>query len=182
MVVHDRLSLKNDRLLKNGGNCFPIFYTVIVKMRGEEMQVEIKIDVSCKEPKIVVVTDRMTDEINGIVQKLSAEHQTTIIGFKDDVAEILEPSDVYRVFAFNGKVLADTNRGEYSLRLRLYEIEQRLDNHVFVRISNSEIINLKNVKSFDLSFAGTICVTLSNGMVTYVSRRYVAKIKQVLGI
>ena len=100
MVVHDRLSLKNDRLLKNGGNCFPIFYTVIVKMRGEEMQVEIKIDVSCKEPKIVVVTDRMTDEINSIVQKLSAEHQTTIIGFKDDVAEILEPSDVYRVFAF----------------------------------------------------------------------------------
>ena len=54
--------------------------------------------------------------------------------------------------------------------------------HAFVRISNSEIINLKKVKSFDLSFAGTICVTLSNGQTTYVSRRYVSKIKQVLGM
>ena len=37
-------------------------------------------------------------------------------------------------------------------------------------------------EDFDLSFAGTICVSLSNGTVTYVSRRYVAKIKQLLGI
>ena len=62
------------------------------------------------------------------------------------------------------------------------ELEERLAKDRFVRISNSEIINLKQVKGFDLSFAGTICVTLSGGTVTYVSRRYVAKIKQVLGI
>ncbi|MDE5616672.1 MAG: LytTR family transcriptional regulator, partial [Clostridia bacterium] len=51
-----------------------------------------------------------------------------------------------------------------------------------VRISNSEIINLKFVKKFDLSFNGTICVLFSNGSVTYVSRRYVSKIKNTLGI
>jgi len=51
-----------------------------------------------------------------------------------------------------------------------------------VRISNSEIINLRKVKAFDLSLAGTIQVSLLNGTVTYVSRRYVPKIKQVLGI
>ena len=48
--------------------------------------------------------------------------------------------------------------------------------------SENEIINLKKVRGFDLSFTGTICVSLSNGTVTYVSRRYVAKIKQFLGI
>ena len=65
---------------------------------------------------------------------------------------------------------------------RLYEIEERLNPHQFVRISNSEIINLKRVDNFDLSFTGTICVKLSNGTTTYVSRRYVAKIKKILGI
>lgn len=146
------------------------------------MQIEIKIDESFKEPKIIVVTDKMTDEINEIVKKLSDDKTTMIAGFKNDIVEILEPDNIYRVFSLNGKVIAETNCGEYSLRLRLYEAEQRLDSHIFVRISNSEIINLKKVRGFDLSFTGTICVTLSNGTVTYVSRRYVARIKKMLGI
>lgn len=146
------------------------------------MQVEIKIDENCKEPKVIVMADKMTDEINVIIKRLSDEQPQMIAGFKDDIVKVLEPSDIYRVFATSGKVLAETHHGEYTLRLRLYEMEQRLDSNFFVRISNSDIINLKKVKSFDLSFTGSICVTLSNGTVTYVSRRFVAKIKQLLGI
>lgn len=146
------------------------------------MQVEIKIDRNCKEPKIIVVTDRMTEETAMIIKKISDEPPAAMAGFKDDMAEVLEPEDIYRIFACGGKVFAETVRGEYIIRMRLYEAEQRLKNHMFVRISNSEIINLKKVKGFDLSFTGTICVTLASGTVTYVSRRYVAKIKRVLGI
>ena len=47
---------------------------------------------------------------------------------------------------------------------------------------SSEIINLKAVRSFDLSRAGTIRVALKNGEAAYVSRRYVAKIKEALGM
>ncbi|MEE3451384.1 MAG: LytTR family DNA-binding domain-containing protein, partial [Acutalibacteraceae bacterium] len=68
------------------------------------------------------------------------------------------------------------------LRQRLYELEEQLNKYSFVRISNSEIINLKKVRNFDLSLSGTICVTLSDGTATYVSRRYVSKIKKVLGL
>ena len=146
------------------------------------MQIEIKIDEKCKEPKIIVVTDKMTDEINAVIQRLTDEQPQVLAGFREDTVEVLEMSCIYRVFAASGKVFAETDRGEYALRLRLYEAEQRLDSRFFVRISNSDIINLKKVRSFDLSLAGTICITLSNGTVTYVSRRSVAKIKQLLGI
>lgn len=150
------------------------------------MQIEIKIDEKYKEPKIIVMTDKMTDEVNAIIKRLSDEQPQVIAGFREDVVEVLEPSEIYRVFAESGKVFAETNHGEYALRLRLYEAEQRLDSKTFVRISNSDIINLRKVKSFDLSFdlsfVGTICITLSNGTVTYVSRRSVAKIKQLLGM
>ena len=146
------------------------------------MQIEIKIDEKCKEPKIIVVTDKMTDEINAVIQRLADEQPQVLAGFREDTVEVLEMSCIYRVFAASGKVFAETDRGEYTLRLRLYEAEQRLDSRFFVRISNSDIINLKKVRSFVLSLAGTICITLSNGTVTYVSRRSVAKIKQLLGI
>ena len=52
----------------------------------------------------------------------------------------------------------------------------------FIRISNSESINLKKVRNFDLSFTGTVCVVLSDGSKTYASRRYVTRLKGVLGI
>lgn len=146
------------------------------------MQIEIKIDENCKEPKIIVLTDKMTDEINDVVKKLSDTVPQMLAGFCGDTLKVLDQSQISRIYTAAGKIYAVTEAGEYSLRLRLYELEERLDKSSFVRISNSEIINLKKVKSFDLSFTGTICVNLLDGAVTYVSRRYIAKIKQVLGI
>ena len=146
------------------------------------MQIEIKIDSSYTEPKIIVLTASMTDDVNRMIQKLSDDIPQIISGSKDDKIEVLEQTDLIRVYANTGKVFAVTGKGEYVLRCRLYEIEERLDPHQFVRISNSEIINLKKVNNFDLSFTGTICVKLSDGTVTYVSRRYVPKIKKILGI
>ena len=146
------------------------------------MRVEVKIDNSCIEPKIIVLTASMTEEVSKIIQKLSDNNPQIITGSKNEKIEVLEQDELIRIYAANSRVFAVTNSGEYLLRLRLYEAEERLDPNQFVRISNSEIINLKKVKSFDLSFAGTICVELSNGTTTFVSRRYVSKIKKILGI
>ncbi len=146
------------------------------------MQVEIKIDTACTEPKIIVLTDRITDEVSDIVKKLSDDAPQILSGFRENTLEILEQNDIYRFYASAGKIYAETEKGKYTSRLRLYELEDRLDKNRFVRISNSEIVNIQKVQNFDLSFTGTICVSLTNGIVTYVSRRYVHKIKQILGI
>ena len=146
------------------------------------MQVELKIDPRCAEPRIVVVAAEMTEEIDALLKKLSGQDMQMITGQKDGKLEILEPAELIRVFAQGGKVLASARRGQYALRMRLYELEERLDPRRFVRISNSEIINLCEAESFDLSIAGTICVQMKNGETTYVSRRYVSKIKKILGL
>lgn len=146
------------------------------------MQIEVKIDDSYSEPKIVIFTASMTDEINDIVKKLTKDIPQIISGSKNNKFEILNQPDLIRVYAADGKVFAVTDKGEYILRLRLYEISEILNPDMFVRISNSEIINIRKVKNFDCSFTGTICVKLSNGTTTYVSRRYVSKIKKILGL
>ena len=81
-----------------------------------------------------------------------------------------------------GRVCAATDEGEFQLRQRLYELEERLEGGGFVRISNSELINLKRVRSFDLSLAGTIRVSLTDGSTAWASRRYVAKLRKTLGL
>ncbi|NCB29722.1 MAG: LytTR family transcriptional regulator, partial [Clostridia bacterium] len=145
------------------------------------MKIEVKIDAACEETKVVIYTNRATDEIQNLARRLSQDAPQVIVGFLEDEAVILSQEQMIRVFAEGGKVFAETDSGKYLLRLRLYEAEERLDSKHFVRISNAEIINLGMVRGFDLSFAGTICVRMKNEAVTYVSRRYVSKIKQVLG-
>ncbi len=146
------------------------------------MQVEIKIDRSCVDPKVIIMTASMTEDVRDIIQKLSDDRPQIISGSQNEKLTVLEPADLIRIYANAGKVFAVTDKGEYVLRLRLYEAEERLDARQFVRISNSEIINLKKVNHFDLSFTGTICVKLSDGSTAYVSRRYVSKIKKILGV
>ena len=48
------------------------------------MQIEIKIDTSCKEPKIIVLTDKMTEEVNAVVKKLSEETPQVLAGFREN--------------------------------------------------------------------------------------------------
>ncbi|MDE6133679.1 MAG: LytTR family transcriptional regulator [Oscillospiraceae bacterium] len=146
------------------------------------MEVEIKIDGDYKVPKIVIYTDSVTEDIKALAEKLSSENRQVITAFKDNTVKILDPDEIIRIYSFAGRVAAVTERGEFFLRRRLYELEELLVSKKFVRISNSEIINLKWVKEFDLSASGTICVSLTNLEVTYVSRRYVSKIKKILGI
>ena len=146
------------------------------------MKIEIKIDDSYIEPKILILTAAMTEDVNLILNKLSENTPQVISGCKNEKIEVIEQEDLIRIYAGSGKVFAVTEKGEYTVRFRLYEIEKRLNHNQFVRISNSEIINLKKVNNFDLSFTGTIRVELTNGTAAYVSRRYVSKIKKILGI
>lgn len=146
------------------------------------MKVEIKLDEGLSEPRIIIETNEITEEVADIVKRLSDERSDIITGFKDGQAEILEQKEIYSIFSANKRIYARTDKGEFVLRSRIYELEERLDKNSFVRISNSEIINLKKVEGFDLNLAGTICVKMKNGKVTYASRRYVSKIKKLLGI
>lgn len=146
------------------------------------MKVEIKINPLYEEPEILILTAAVTEEIQKLVSQLSKNQSRILAGWKDEKLEIIDEKSVNRIFAVNKKVVAATDTGEYLLHLRLYELEEQLDPHQFIRISNSEIIHLKKVKNFDLSLSGTICVQLKDGSKTYVSRRYVSKIKEMLGV
>ena len=147
------------------------------------MKVVLRIDPSLRRTQVVVCAPANTPEVQALVQRLSTEGAaSTFTAFREGQALLLPLGDILRFFADGKGVSCQTAGGVYAVRQRLYELEETLGGFGFVRISNSEIVNLKKVRGFDLSFAGTICVSLSDGSVTYVSRRYVSKIKQVLGI
>ena len=59
------------------------------------MKVEIRIDADCREPELIIVTDKKMEEAKALADRLSAETPRVITGFKDDAAEILEQCDIF---------------------------------------------------------------------------------------
>lgn len=147
------------------------------------MKVEVEIDRSCTEPVAIIRAASVSEEVQRAAELLADIGTLSIIpGFRDGSAHLLNPARIRRIYASGGKVYAVTDRGEYILRMRLYEAEKKLAHNGFIRISHSEILNLQEVEKFDLSLSGTILVVLSDGSTAYVSRRYVPRIREVIGM
>ncbi len=146
------------------------------------MKVKIQINSDYGETKVVIFAKELTEEVQNIQEKLMVWTPQVLSGFYGDRLEVIDLEDIVRIYAQDGRILLETEEKEYQLRLKLYELEERLDKGKFVRISRSEIINLKKAIDFDLSYVGTISVKLTNGVNSFVSRRYLKKVKQVLGI
>jgi DNA-binding LytR/AlgR family response regulator len=143
---------------------------------------EVVIDSSCKEPKVIILTDKMTDEIAEVMKRLSENSMDSLAVYSTRGVKIVECKDIIRIYTEKQKVFVQTAEGVYTVRLRLYELEEKLDSQVFVRISNSEIVNIKMITNMDISLTGTIGVLLKENIKTYASRRYVSKIKKLFGI
>lgn len=147
------------------------------------MRVEVHIDPDCRETVVTVTARSLTDGVRELVRRIDSERDGTIPGWREEELTPLAQAEILRFFAAQKEVYAQTESGEYLVKLRLYELEGRLDSGDFVRISHSEIVNLRRVTALDLSWAGTIKMTLAGGKaICWVSRRYVPKIKEALGV
>lgn len=144
------------------------------------MKVELKIDQNCEETKVVIYAKTIDDEISKIVENLQNKDSNTLNAFKDEEIYVLNQDEIQTIYAEEGKVFVKTDKSKYLLKKRLYELEEILNHKKFVRISNSEIVNIKKVEKFNFKVTGTIVLHFKNGEITYVSRRYINKIKEFL--
>ena len=146
------------------------------------MEVEIRTEPGRQEPKVIILAGEESEELRRLADKLSALAVGPVPAGRGEEKLLLPQGDFLRFYADGKGVSGQTAEEICAVPLRLYELEERLDATRFVRISNSEIISLNRVTAVDLSLSGTICMTLDGMVKAYVSRRYVKKIKEVLGI
>lgn len=146
------------------------------------MQIEFKRDPNQAEPKLTITAADLTEEVADLLRRLEHGQLGAITAFRDERVLLVRPEDVLRFFAEDKGVRVQTLKDTYTVRERLYELEEQLDPRSFVRISHSEIVNLRKVTDLDLTLTGTIKMTLEGGTACYVSRRYVKKIKQAIGL
>lgn len=147
-----------------------------------DLHVEFELDPACTEPVVIVRAAARDGQVEALL-RLLAQAPEPLTGWQGERAVRLDTADILRIYAGQKEVYAQGTDGtEYLLRQRLYELEERLRGTGFVRISNSEIVDLGKVTALDLTLTGTIKLTLRGGGECWVSRRYVKKLKEALGL
>lgn len=147
------------------------------------MDIRIEIDPKLTQPSVVIHCAEVTDEVQALVRQAKGLSPAAgLAGFAGSNAQILNPDDIVRVATEGRKVVAYTDSDKYELRMRLYQAEEKLGGEPFVRISQSEIINLRKVRHFDLSMSGIIRVVFDNGTSSFVARRHLDAIRVLLGM
>lgn len=156
-----------------------------MQIGGDTLKVGINIDRSVEEVEVLITAQEQSRTVNALYEHIvefDKKSLETLTAYRDDIAKIVNMTDVFRIYTGNQKVYIQTHQGEYAIRYRLYELEAALDKKQFLRISNSEIVNIKKIRDIDLSIIGRICIRFEDNTQTYVSRRYIPKIKKSLGI
>ena len=142
------------------------------------MDIKIFIDKERAE-EILIYAHERTSLIEEI-ERLVSESNLELIGYTDSEAIKINLVNVNCFISEGNKVFALTD-DRLQIRLRLYQLEDLLDDN-FIKINQSCIANIRQIKKVQATFSGAISVTFRNGYEDYISRRNLKSVKERLGV
>lgn len=135
-----------------------------------------------EEIEITINASSNSDILDKVIKNIQSisDNIDTVVGSKENNFSIINVQDVICFYSNEQNNYCKTKNGEYRIKKKLYELEESLDKNSFIRISNSSIVNIKFIESFDLSKIGNIVIKLLDGSTEDVSKRRISSIMKFL--
>lgn len=132
------------------------------------------------EDTVVVIKCK---EHNALIDRLVAalrimDRQITVL--YEGRLTVLDLEKILYIESVDRKCFIYTAEKLYESCNKLYELEQQLEQYLFVRINKACIVNLNNVESIRTYINRRLLLTLLNGEQLIVSRQYAEGIKALL--
>lgn len=133
-------------------------------------------------PYCVIHTKEMKSALKDLqnhIEKLDDNGKEALLPLWDkDFCLYTPKNEIIRIYSEDKKVLVKTTKeNALNLKLRLYQVEE-LNWNEFVRVSNTDIVNVAYIQKFDLSLTGVIRIILKDNSSVTVSRRYMKDVKE----
>ena len=145
------------------------------------MKINIKQDNTISETEITIICKQIDSELETIISNLSLI-DNTVAGKTEDETYFVSLLDVLYFETIDNKTFFYSKDKILETPLKIHQLEEKLSNTNFVRISKSIILNLKKVKSIKSEPNSRLVAALSNGEKVLVSRQYMQYIKNKLGV
>ncbi|MDI9470122.1 MAG: LytTR family DNA-binding domain-containing protein [Bacillota bacterium] len=129
--------------------------------------------------EITVCAKEKNERVEKLLSVLSEHSRQLVSSLQFSEKYHVNSSSVILIMRDGRYVTAKTVEGDYTIKDALARVEESLDPAWFVRISQSEIINLRYLKNWDFVGGGIIQVKMEYGIVSYTSRRYAKQIHEM---
>ena len=129
--------------------------------------------ISSNSINVIIESNTDNKSVNNFINYIQKYNSEIIVRENNELLKI-HYTDIFYCYGKGKDVYYKTEKSEYKLKSRLYEIEQFSKD--FIRISKSCVVNFAHAKKFDMSMVGSIIIELSDGTKLKVSRRRVIKV------
>ena len=126
--------------------------------------------IKCKEHNALI--DRLVAALRIMDRQITVLHEGRLT--------VLDLEKILYIESVDRKCFIYTAEKLYESCNKLYELEQQLEQYLFVRINKACIVNLHNVESIRTYINRRLLLTLLNGEQLIVSRQYAEGIKALL--
>ena len=137
-------------------------------------------DINTDDIEIVIKAKDKNAEVERILNLLDTNTENSIVCDMVLNEDIVDTDDIIIISKVGRYLSVKTVNNEYIVSQPLYKIEEELDKNWFVKISQSEIVNLRYVKKWSFDGGGIIKIELENNLYSYTSRRYAVVIQEIL--
>ncbi len=142
---------------------------------------KLKLFIDPEREEEILIYARKKSALTDAIERLVAENGFEIIGNNETESVKLNLNEICCFSVIGEKVFACTLSGDYRVRFRLYQLEEKLPD-TFVKINQSCIANTGMIDRFDSSVSGSLLVRFKNGSSDYVSRRQMKNVKERFGL
>ena len=144
------------------------------------MKVEVHIDSHFQEEAVMITAPALSarvEKIRDFVEMLDQKER--LRAKKEGETYLVETHLFHRFYIENRQVVGETKDDHFILTGPLYQLSEDLPSY-FLKISQSEIINTKEIDHLHFTTSGSVQIYLKNGSLAYSSRRYLKAIKEKL--
>lgn len=153
--------------------------SVVRKRWRTDVKLRLEEDISQKELEVLVKYAVMNEEVERLVNLI----RSTDIRIKckhDGQEKYINASDIYYIESVDRKVFVYGETEVYQTEFRLHELEERLRNVGFSKISKSCILNIHILDTIKPLINSRLEAVLQNGERVFVTRKYLKSVKEVL--
>ncbi|MEG0452506.1 MAG: LytTR family DNA-binding domain-containing protein [Coprobacillus sp.] len=145
------------------------------------MKINILEDQNINETEIIIKCKQKSEDIDKIIKLLEVDNHLLICKKDKDIFQV-SIDDIMFIESVDEKTFVYLQDIVYENQSKIYELEEKLNNNNFIRISKSCLLNLDFLRSVRAIINGKYEATLLNGEKLVINRSYMNNFRKVFGI